>query len=320
MIDVRAMGSFFGKGARLSGKLLRIRSIALVLLIVLILILTQGGGLAVRGSQETRVDRVQTDPIPASEFSRIIRDFSDQEGLFFSDNFISNETGYLHIVGKLRELRASGGAYIGVGPELNFTYIAKVRPRIAFIVDIRRQALIQYLLFKAIFHLSENRAQFLSRLFSKPLEGPDAPGRGASLDALLSYFNQAPATEEAFTANRKSILRTIEQDFQFSLSRRDHSSLAYVYSVFWQENLRSMFRIGGRDFRSFWRGRFPTLRDLMLATDLEGEPGHFLASEDDYGFLRTCTGETELFPWWEISPGPKRSRPWQPTCGKMDMP
>ena len=109
MIGVRAMSKLFGNGPRLSGKLLRIRCIALVLLILLILILTQSGGLAVRGSQETRVDRFQTDPIPASEFSRIIRDFSEQEGLFFSDNFISIETGYLHIVGKLRELRASGG-------------------------------------------------------------------------------------------------------------------------------------------------------------------------------------------------------------------
>ena len=53
-----------------------------------------------------------------------------------------------------------------MGPEQNFTYIAKIRPRIAFIVDIRRQAIIQHLMYKAVFHLSPDRVQFLSR----PLE------------------------------------------------------------------------------------------------------------------------------------------------------
>src|SRR5215471_19290660 len=81
--------------------------------------------------------------LSAAEFSRLIRDTSEDGGYFHSDNFTSNETSYLHIVDRLRQLAGTGGAYIGVGPEQNFTYIAKVRPQIAFIVDIRRQAIIQ---------------------------------------------------------------------------------------------------------------------------------------------------------------------------------
>src|ERR1051325_6770724 len=107
--------------------------------------------------------------ISAAEFSRLVRDLSEDGGYFRSDNFTSNETSYLHIVDKMRQLGASGGAYLGVGPEQNFTYIAKVRPRIAFIVDIRRQAMIQHLMYKAIFHLAPTRAQFLSRLLSRSL-------------------------------------------------------------------------------------------------------------------------------------------------------
>ena len=89
----------------------------------------------------------------AEEFSQMIRDFSEEGGYFMSDNFTSSEDSYLTIVGKLKELGIKGGAYIGVGPEQNFTYIAKIRPRIAFIVDIRRQAMIQHLMYKAIFRL-----------------------------------------------------------------------------------------------------------------------------------------------------------------------
>jgi hypothetical protein len=34
---------------------------------------------------------------------------------------------------------------MGVGPEQNFTYIASIRPQMVFIVDIRRQAVMQHL-------------------------------------------------------------------------------------------------------------------------------------------------------------------------------
>src|SRR5436190_6664036 len=107
--------------------------------------------------------------LSAAEFSRLVRDLSEEGGSFRSDNFTSNETSYLHVVDKLKELGATGGAYLGVGPEQNFTYIAKVRPRIAFIIDIRRQALIQHLRSKAIFHLAPSRVQDLSLLLSKPV-------------------------------------------------------------------------------------------------------------------------------------------------------
>ena len=58
-------------------------------------------------------------------------------------------------------------------------------------MDIRRQAMIQHLMYKAIFHLSEDRAQFLSRLFSKPLKGKDAPGRDTPLEELVGYSRPA---------------------------------------------------------------------------------------------------------------------------------
>ena len=55
--------------------------------------------------------------------------------------------------------RLTGGAYIGVGPDQNFSYIAQVRPDIAFIVDIRRDNLLLHLLFKALFSLSDTRVE-----------------------------------------------------------------------------------------------------------------------------------------------------------------
>src|SRR5207247_7447194 len=128
--------------------------------------------------------------------SRIIREFSEEDGVFRYDNFVSNETSYLHVLDKLRVLSGGGGAYIGVGPEQNFTYIAKMRPRIAFIVDIRRQAMIQHLMLKAIFQLSPNRLQFLSRWLSKPLM-KDAPLPADSIYTMLAYFNMKSGDDDA---------------------------------------------------------------------------------------------------------------------------
>ncbi|HMY75451.1 MAG TPA: hypothetical protein PLQ88_26770, partial [Blastocatellia bacterium] len=105
--------------------------------------------------------------LTAAEFSKLSRDLSEEGGYFRSENFTSNETPYLHVVDKLKELGATGGAYLGVGPEQNYTYIAKIRPQIAFLLDIRRQAIIQHLMYKAVFHHSPTRAQFLAMLFSR---------------------------------------------------------------------------------------------------------------------------------------------------------
>ena len=67
----------------------------------------------------------------------MITDFSEQGGSFRYENLLSNEISYQTVIPSLK-LVARGGAYVGVGPEQNFTYIAAIQPRIAFIVDIRR--------------------------------------------------------------------------------------------------------------------------------------------------------------------------------------
>src|SRR5688572_7988929 len=91
--------------------------------------------------------------VPASltdhEFWSLISLLSETGGNFHGDNFTSNES-FADNAARLAT-RRGGGAYLGVGPEQNFSYIVAVRPQIAFVIDIRRQAVIQHLLFKALF-------------------------------------------------------------------------------------------------------------------------------------------------------------------------
>jgi hypothetical protein len=222
--------------------------------------------------------------LTAEEFSRLIRDFSEEGGYFMSDNFTSSEDSYLTIVDKLQELAVPGGAYIGVGPEQNFTYIAKIRPRIAFIVDIRRQAMIQHLMYKAIFQLSPTRADFISLLLSRPIPAGKAPAVNAPLDEIIAFFADLPADNGAYAQNLASIRKTIQEDFQFPLSKEDQASLEYVYGSFRTWGFQIGFDAGSRRGRGF--GRFPNLRHLLAMRDLKGKQESFLASTTDYDFVR----------------------------------
>ncbi|HSO76307.1 MAG TPA: hypothetical protein VLU47_15855 [Blastocatellia bacterium] len=222
----------------------------------------------------------QLERLTSAEFSNLIRDVSEEGGYFFSDNLISNETPYLTVVDKLRRLGATGGAYIGVGPEQNFTYIAKVRPRIAFIMDIRRQAVIQHLMYKALFHLSPTPAAYLSHWLSRPLT-KDAPAASASITEVLAYFSKTRADDQTYARGLAEIRRAIQEDFQFTLSARDRESLEYVYRSFRDEGLDTAFRLNG------WTdAEFPSLREVILQPDQHGKLGNFLTSREDYEFVR----------------------------------
>jgi hypothetical protein len=240
------------------------------------------------------------DRIPAAEFSKIIKSFSEEEGYFLSDNLVSNEDGYLSILKKLRELNISGGAYIGVGPEQNFTYIAKLRPSIAFLIDIRRQAIIQHLMYKALFHLSKNRAEFLSRLLGRRMTGKDAPGADSTLGKLMEYFSIAPADISYYTSNLAEIERIIQSEFP--LSKEDRDTLANISNSFYTDGLDISFR-----FRSNRRGGFgmPSMRELIEQVDSDGKPGNFLAGAEDYGFVRDLHENNRIIPVVGDFAGPK---------------
>src|SRR5215831_1685352 len=80
-------------------------------------------------------------------FAHAVMDLSEDGGYFRYENFLSNELGFQHVIPALRETTKPGGVYVGVGPEQNFTYISALQPRIAFIIDIRRQNMLEHLMY-----------------------------------------------------------------------------------------------------------------------------------------------------------------------------
>src|SRR6188474_330707 len=140
----------------------------------------------------TPTSRSMTEALPQRlddrAFWTLITEFSEPNGFFRSDNLVSNEMVFQHVIPTLQKSVTPASAYVGVGPDQNFTYIAQLKPRIAFIVDIRRQNMLLHLMYKALIEMSPTREEFLSRLFSRPVRSRTSPRD--SPEMLLAAFSQ----------------------------------------------------------------------------------------------------------------------------------
>src|SRR5438093_8659494 len=90
--------------------------------------------------------------IPDAAFWRMVTGFSEEAGSF-RFQYMSNEREFAAFIPELKKSTKPGGVYLGVGPEQNFSYITALRARMAFIFDIRRENMLEHLMYKAVFEL-----------------------------------------------------------------------------------------------------------------------------------------------------------------------
>src|SRR5437762_571040 len=125
------------------------------------------------------------------EFWKLSSDFSEPDGFFRSDNLLSNEIWMQRVIPELLSNIKAPSVYMGVGPEQNFTYITSLKPKMVFIVDVRRGNLDLQLMYKAIFELSADRADFVGKLFSR--KRPDGlTSTSSAMDIFTAYRNLEP--------------------------------------------------------------------------------------------------------------------------------
>jgi hypothetical protein len=223
-------------------------------------------------------------------FAALSNRLSEPGGYFDSDNLISNETSYQHVLGKLREMNVSNGIYIGVGPDQSFTYIAKIRPKMAIIIDIRRDNLLQHLLFKSLFGRARNRVEYLCLFFGKPF--PKTKGwEQRSIKEIVDYVDGAPADQKLFDKTSKDVKQDI-QKYGFTLSQSDLEIIAKIHKAFFSAGLEIRYSSYHRPPRSI----YPTYRDLLLERDLAGQQQNYFNSEDDFQFLKKLEDQDLIVP------------------------
>ncbi len=221
-------------------------------------------------------------------FWKLVTEFSEEGGYFLSDNFVSNERMFQHVLSDLTLDREPGGAYLGVGPEQNFTYIVALKPKIAFIFDIRRQNMIQHLMYKVVFELSADRAEFLSLLFSRPK--PSNLSSDAGIVELFDAFRDVAPDAAAYRANLAAIENRLTQDHGFTLSPEDEENLDHVYGAFYLHGPTLAYSRSNRP------GIMPSFEELMTEVDQHGDHRSYLATEENYASLRELQANNLVIP------------------------
>jgi hypothetical protein len=242
------------------------------------------------------VMRAVPDRLTDQDFWKIVTGSSEPGGYFRNadiTNLTSNETEYGYVLNDLVNRTKPGGVYLGVGPEQNYNYIAALKPRMAIIFDIRRGNLDIQLMYKAIFELSKDRADFISMLFSKP--HPAGLTASASANQLFRSFTNSPASNEAaFAKNLAAITDRLTKVDAFALLRSDMVGIASIYRIFYEEG--------------FAVRPFPTYAELMTATDQRGVERSYLATEENYAFLKDLESKNLVVPVVGDFSGPKAIR------------
>jgi hypothetical protein len=235
--------------------------------------------------------QARQEPAPRPEFAGLVERLSEAGGAFDSDNLISNETSYLHVLGAMRRIGVSGGAYIGVGPDQNFSYLAAVRPEVAYLIDIRRDNLLLHLAFKAIFAAAPTRIEYLALLLGRS-PPPETEGwTGRTIDELVTWAGSTPATE-ASAGQTVATVRNGVRSFGVAVTQEDLETIERFHREFITQGI-------GLQFTSFRRGPrpwYPTFGELLSERDLGSQQASYLASEEDYAWLRRMQAEDRVVP------------------------
>ena len=249
--------------------------------------------------------------LTSAEFWKLSADLSEPGGSFRSENLVSNEHTFQYVIPTLEKTVKPGGVYLGVAPDQNFTYMIATRPRMAFIVDIRRGNLLQHLMYKALFELSADRADFVARLFSK--RRPPGLGPKSTVVEIFSAFDRMQTSveqyKEMYQQNVQAIREHLLKKHRFTLTQADLDQLEGIYFAFFWEGpaLRysmSPSGLGGPRFGT----NFPSYEELMMQTDFDGLARGYLASEENFRFIKGLQEKNLIVPVVGNFAGPKALR------------
>ena len=224
-----------------------------------------------------------------AEFWALTESLSEPAGAFaISDNLVSNEP---RVADNVRWLQARGGVYVGVGPEQNFSYIAKLRPAAAFVIDIRRENRNLHLLYKALFEMSDDRAGFVSLLFSRVR--PAGLDAGSSASEIFDRYAAAAPSANVRDLTASLVRERLVKAHGFALTADDLASIDRALDAFFKDGPAIQFWSSGAVTTDV---PGPSYRALMSARDLTGQTRSFLADEASFRFVKSLQARNLIVP------------------------
>ncbi|MCA9585867.1 MAG: hypothetical protein KC657_10965 [Myxococcales bacterium] len=248
---------------------------------------TDGGGALAPDVLDALAPTGATDDAGPEERGQLVADedvgpllarLSEDPGRFPSDNYVTNETTLLDVAPELRDPRRRDRAYVGVGPDQSFSYLAMLDPRVAYIVDIRRGNTLEHMFFRACFEAGETRSGFLSALLSRRPRAVDAATVDDIGDLLTAFDDKKP--DPALRAESLSRTRALMGRLRFVRRDGDDEELGRIVDAFATRGLSIAYAMQGS------HRRYPTLAENFAARDVTGERATFLATEESYRRVR----------------------------------
>jgi hypothetical protein len=233
------------------------------------------------------------------EFWRMVEEFSEPGGTFRYENFISNERSIQYVIPDLKKNTKPGGVYLGVAPEQNFTYIAAIQPKIAFIIDIRRQNMLVHLLYKALFELSPSRADFVARLFSR--KRPAGLDEKSTAVELFAAFDRVPGDDALLAGENFKSIKNVLTQHGYALSEDDLSTIEKVYDVFHRGGPNMNYGFASPAPNSLT----PSYVVMMTSKDLDGRNWSYLATEDNFRYVKEMQRKNLIVPLVGDFAGPR---------------
>ena len=273
-----------------------------------LLVVVVSASLAAQSQSPSQIPAVRATALPEqisdADFWKLVSDISEPGGFFrIVDNFTSNENEIGGIFPRLRASGVQGGVYLGVGPEQNLTYIAAIRPAMAFIVDIRRQAVMQHLMFKAVFEMSADRADFISLLFSKAR--PAGIEAKAPIQEIWDRFLVVPTNAILAAKNHALIVDRLTKTHQFKFTDEEAAQLDLVLDAFVNYGPSITTNSGG----GRGGGNAVTFADLTgWSMDDAGQPQSFLSTDEHFQTVKALHDKNLVVPVSGDFGGPKALR------------
>jgi len=251
----------------------------------------------------TAAPRAVAKELTDEQFWTLSKESSEQDGFFRSDNLLSNETTFQYVIPELLKTAKQGRVYLGVGPEQNFTYIAALKPAMAFIIDIRHGNLDVQLMYKALFELSKDRVEFVSKLFSR--RKPNGLNASSTVNQIFDAVLASPGSKELYEENLKAIDDHLTKKHKFSLSSGDLDGIRWALSNYYQFGPAITYSsslsanippaivgaTGGN------RGSIGVdYASLMTADDGRGQFRSYLATEENFAFIKDLESRNLIIP------------------------
>jgi hypothetical protein len=239
-----------------------------------------------------------------SEFWKLATESSEEDGVFRFDNLLSNEITFQNVIPDLQRKARTGRVYLGVGPEQNFTYVAALKPSMAIIFDIRHGNMDVHFLYKALFELSKDRAEFVGKLFSR--NKPAGLTEKSTAAEIFDAYQAANGNQELFEATLKAVVDHLTKKHGFALSAGDIDGMRWA--------LGNFYRFGpGINYSSSLSADVPPAivgvaggvrggnnnvdyAALMKADDGNGQYRSFLANEETFKLLKDMQTRNLIVP------------------------